>query len=498
MNWLTRGLWCLGLAGVLSALAAPAFDFEVVEARAKALASHAYVAPAATLPISLEKLSYDEYRRIRFVDGATWWRAEKLPFQLQFFHLGLFYHEAVVINEVRDGVARPIPFSKNMFDYDRLPLGNLPASLGFAGFRILYPLNKARDEVGAFLGASYFRMLCRGAHYGLSARGLALNAGGPGPEEFPRFSEFWIEQPAPESSTLVLYALLDSPSVAGAYRFELTPGDETLVDVHAVVYARKNVAGLGVAPLTSMFWHAENTERPRGDFRPEVHDSDGLLLHLSSGEWLWRPLTNPAAVQVASFNDTALRGFGLLQRDRSFASYEDLEAYYHARPSVWIEPKGEWGKGAVRLLEIPTQQEVDDNVVAFWVPAKALKRGDVIDLHYRMHWTLNAVEPPGGKAIATRLAGVEGNRAARRFLVDFAGGDLDKAAPDAQIESVVTVVTGGKLAEPATIQRNAFNATWRTAFVVTPDAPDRPVELRCYLRSGTHVLSETWSYLWNP
>ena len=315
------------VCGATSAVAAERFDFGVLREKAKTLAAQPYVAPSGKLPDALQKLTYDEYRRIRFHDQATWWRSEKLPFQLQFFHLGFYFHEPVTIHEVRDGRASAIPFAKEMFDYDRLPLGELPASLGFAGFRILYPLNKASDEIGAFLGASYFRLLCRGAHYGLSARGLALNTAEPGGEEFPRFKEFWVEKPARDARELTLYALLDSRSVAGAYRFAIKPGDETVVDVQAVVFPRTAVAVLGAAPLTSMFWYAENAQRPADDFRPEVHDSDGLLLHFSSGEWLWRPLTNPRALQVTSFSDQNLRGFGLLQRDREFASYEDLEAY---------------------------------------------------------------------------------------------------------------------------------------------------------------------------
>lgn len=486
--------WVCGVSGTV---AAERFDFDGLREKAKALAAQPYVAPSGKLPGALQKLTYDEYRRIRFLDQATWWRGEKLPFQLQFFHLGFYFHEPVTIHEVHDGQANVIPFAKEMFDYDRMPLGELPASLGFAGFRVLYPLNKPSDEIGAFLGASYFRLLCRGAHYGLSARGLALNTAEPGGEEFPRFKEFWIEKPAADARALTLYALLDSRSVAGAYRFVITPGDETIVAVHAVVFPRATVGVFGVAPLTSMFWHAENTDRPAGDFRPEVHDSDGLLLHFGSGEWLWRPLTNPRAVRVTSFSDAHVRGFGLMQRDRQFASYEDLEAYYHVRPSVWVEPVGDWGEGAVRLVEIPTTREIDDNIVAFWTPAKAPRPGEPVDLSYRLHWALAPVSPTG-RAIATRLATVPGSETAKRFIVDFAGGELKALTEEGAVEAVVTVVSGGRLAEPPTVQRNVFNENWRTAFVVAPEAKDRPVEIRCYLKSGERVLSETWSYLWSP
>ena len=490
------GILCW-LAGAAFAPAAERFDYDQLCARAKAIAAQPYAPSAGKIPETLQRLTYDEYRRIRFNDAATWWRADRLPFQLQFFPLGFYYHEPVVINELHDGQAAPIPYSSKLFDYDGMPIGPLPSSLGFAGFRILHPLNKASDEIGAFLGASYFRMLCAQAHYGLSARGLAVNTAEPDGEEFPRFDEFWVERPKPGARELTVYALMTSRSVTGAYRFAITPGAQTVVDVKATLFCRSNPKVFGVAPLTSMFWYGENTPRPESDFRPEVHDSDGLMLHLGTGEWLWRPLVNPKSVQVASFAADKVRGFGLMQRDRRFESYEDLEAFYQLRPSVWVEPVGDWGPGAVRLVEIPTTREIDDNIVAFWVPDRLPKAGEPVAFEYRLHWALDQIAPPAGAVMATRLAAVQDEPAQRRFLIDFAGPQLAGLPEDAELTVVTTVGAGGKQVFPATVQRNRFNGSWRVSFVVAPDGGGGPVELRCYLQKGEQVLTETWSYLWS-
>jgi glucans biosynthesis protein len=296
---------------------------------------------------------------------------------------------------------------------------------------------------------------------------------------------------------VTVYALLDSESVAGAYRFTIAPGTDTVVHVKATVYARKNVPVFGVAPLTSMFWHGENTDATR-DFRPEVHDSDGLLMHNGAGEWIWRPLGNPKQVRVSAFADDNPRAFGLLQRDRNFENYQDLEAQYHARPSAWVEPVGKWGRGSVRLLEIPTAFEYDDNVVAFWVPEKLPPAGEPIELEYRLHWFLDQITPPGGYVRSTRHGkSARYEPGMERFVVDFEGARLKALPLDAKVEDVVSVLSGGKM-HHSTVQKNPINGTWRGAFTVKPDGSGKPVELRCYLRRGNDSLTETWSYLWQP
>jgi len=325
-----------------------------------------------------------------------------------------------------------------------------------------------------------------------------VNTAEPGGEEFPVFEEFWIERPAADAKSITVYALMESPSLAGAYRFVITPGVETVMQVRAAVYCRKNPRVFGVAPLTSMFAHGENTGWSQHDFRPEVHDSDGLLIESGDGEWLWRPLVNPQVVRISSFAEKTPRGFGLLQRDRQFEHYDDLEAYYHSRPSVWVDPIGNWGPGAVRLVELPTADETNDNIVACWVPATLPPPGEPIVFEYNLHWMTQAGRrPPAGYVSSTRLADVFKHPELKRFVVEFTGAYLTAATDDPEIEAVVTVGTGARQSGRPVVQKNHFSGAWRVAFEFQPSPSGPPVELRCFLRKGPHVLTETWSYLWN-
>lgn len=477
------------------------FDFEVLQFRAKALAFQPYRENKPSMPGWLGRLTYDQYRDIRFDPRLSWWQEEKLPFQLQFFHPGGSFNQPVRLNEVVNRVARPIAFSTRFFDYGQNRPGRVPSDLGFAGFKAMHQLNAPGkwDEVISFLGASYFRALGRGQRYGLSARGLAINTIESGGEEFPVFEEFWIERPVIDGHSLTIYALLNSPSLAGAYRFVVLPGETTVVRVKAVLYCRKNPAQLGLAPLTSMFSHGENTGWSRTDFRPEVHDSDGLLIETGAGERIWRPLVNPRAVRTAMFIDQAPRGFGLMQRDRQFDHYEDLEAYYHRRPSAWVEPVGDWGAGAVRLLEIPTADEFSDNIVAFWSPARLPPAGEPIEFEYNLHWFSEAERrSPAGYTTSTYLAEIPGRPGLRRFVIEFTSPYLKGQPDDPEIEAVLTVGAAAQQEGRPVVQKNRFAGTWRVVFEIRPKPAGGPVELRCFLRKGSHVLTETWSYLWNP
>jgi periplasmic glucans biosynthesis protein len=474
------------------------FDFEVLRYDAKLLAARPYAPRPSTVPEALLKLSYDQFRDIRFKPAESLWRRERLPFELQFFHPGFNFDQTVQINILHGREIDTVPFSPALFDYGMNRVPSVRSTMGFAGFRILYPLNKPGDEIGAFLGASYFRFLCQRAVYGLSARGLAINTGEPGGEEFPAFRAFWVERPQADAKAIAVYALLDGPSAAGAYRFLVTPGADTVVDVHQVVYCRHNPSVLGIAPLTSMFWHGKNTNTSYDDFRPEVHDSDGLMIYTGAGEWIWRPLTNPASARVASFSDENPKAFGLVQRDRQFEDYQDLEAYYHMRPSSWVEPSGRWGRGSVRLVELHGPDETADNIIAFWVPESLPQPGEPIELSYKLHWFMDQIHPPAGYAVATRLGRTRTHETElERFVVDFDGAYLNKQGPDPLIQPVVTVGPGASLVN-STVQKNPFNGTWRVAFAFNPDGSGRPVELRCFLRKPPHVLTETWSYLWQP
>lgn len=481
------------------------FDFEVLQFRAKQLAARPHASHQVSIPDSLTKLTYDQYRDIRFDTTRAWWLAEELPFQLQFFHPGFIYNKTVQLHEVAGGRERLIPFSPQLFTYGKnTDIGEVPGDIGFTGFRIHYALNTPEylDELAVFQGASYFRALGQKMHYGLSARGLAINTAEPGGEEFPVFEEFWIERPDDNSSGIVVYALLDSVSVAGAYRFVITPGPSTVMRVKAALYFRSDSVAktVGLAPLTSMFWFGENSASREGDLRPEVHDSDGIQIQTGRGEWIWRPLTNPRAVRVAAFSDENPKGFGLVQRDRNFFSYEDLEAAYHLRPSTWVEPIGDWGRGSVRLVEIPTPDETHDNIVAFWSPEKLPEPGTPLVFEYNLHWFIEGQggrRPPAGFTVSTREGSSKTHQPElRRFWVDFDGLSL-RTVGATNIEAVVTVGEGATL-EHQYVQKNPYNGTWRVAFAIKPDGSGRPVELRCFLKNEPHILTETWSHLWTP
>jgi glucans biosynthesis protein len=344
-------LWRLvaSLSAMTTALdvgGAAAFGFPDVALQAKKLAQSNYKKPANNLPKSIENLSYDQYRDIRFDTDKSLWRNAKLPFEVAFFHQGLFYDHPVKINEIVGNSARPLKFDPHAFNYGKNAIDPKQLKgLGFAGFRVHYPLNVKtyKDEVQVFLGASYFRALGKGQVYGMSARALAIDTGLDSGEEFPQFSEFWLERPKANAKQLTIYALLNSRRVTGAYRFVLTPGQDTAVDVKAQLYLRANVTTLGMAPLTSMYFFGENQRAEIEDYRPEVHDSDGLSVHSGTGEWLWRPLLNPKRLLVTSFALNNPQGFGMMQRGRDFSDYQDLEARYEKRPSVWIAPKGKSG-----------------------------------------------------------------------------------------------------------------------------------------------------------
>jgi glucans biosynthesis protein len=364
-----------------------------------------------------------------------------------------------------------------------------------------YPIKRRdyKDEVIVFLGASYFRAVAQDLVFGISARGLAIDTGLSSGEEFPYFKEFWLVRPTAQAKDMELYALLDSRRVTGAYRFVVYPGVQTVVDVEATLFLRDEVGMLAVAPLTSMFFFGENTLQPPVDYRPEVHDSDGLSVWQRTGEWIWRPLENPERLRQSAFQAADVKGFGLLQRDRDFNHYEDLETRPDQRPSVWIEPRGEWGDGRVHLVEIPTQTDANDNIVAAWVSADRPKPGKPVKVSYRMYWfEEDAARSPAGRVLSTRRdAGTFEN--AHRFVVDFVGKELAKVPADEILRAQVTVGTGGQQGEllEQQVQKNPVTQGWRLTFQVRP-ADDEPLELRAFLQKEKDVLTETWSYVVGP
>jgi periplasmic glucans biosynthesis protein len=480
------------------------FDLAWLKGQARALAAAPYKAPTNKLPADIAALNWDQYQAIRFRPEHALWADTKQRFKVELFHLGLFFKRPVRMYELVNGQAQQLAYDPTMFDYGKSGVdGNKqPADLGFAGFRFKFHLAPEFD-IAAFLGASYFRATSGTRQYGLSARALAIDTGMAKPEEFPDFISFWFERPAPESNTLVVYALLDSASLTGAYRFAITPGDTTLMEVDSALYPRKEIERLGIAPCTSMFQTGENDRRKGNDWRPEIHDSDGLAMHSGNGEWIWRPLRNPRGVSFNAFADKAPRGFGLLQRDKDFANYQDDGVFYERRPSLWVEPKGDWGAGAIDLVEIPTDNETNDNIVAFWNPAAKPQPGQELLIGYRLFWGREApVQPPFARVVATRtgLGGVVGKDRiyfSWRFAVDFTGGDFALVDAKTKVEAIVSA-TRGRI-ETVSARPLASVNGWRAMFDVVPEANStEPVSLRLFLRANGQALSETWVYEWMP
>lgn len=478
------------------------FEYDDVVHRARELSTAPYDPTPPALPEPIAKLDFDAWRDIRFRPDKAFLNTPGSMFRLQLFHLGHLYHWPVTVNIVKDGMATPIPYAANLFDYGRTKFNKpLPINLGFAGFRLHFPLNAPNvyDEVIAFLGASYFRFLGRGQRYGMSARGLTVDAG-TSSEEFPIFREFWIVAPPPDTAHVTIYALLDGASVTGAYRFDLYPGVDTAVEATVTLFPRRANAKFGLAPLTSMFFVGENDHRITDDFRRELHDSDGLLLHSSTGEWIWRPLRNPPHAEVSSFQDKSMRGFGLLQRDRNFDHYQDLDLAYQLRPSYFVEPHNNWGQGTVELVELATNDEANDNIVASFVSKDMPQPGR--SFGYRITSSLSFAKlSPNGRVVNTfqtsahALGSPEPAPAgSRRFIIDFSGGDLAYYAKDPHLVEVVATTTQGRILRSFAVPNRHVKGF--RAIVDIDLASGQSADLRAFLRSGTRALTETWTYPW--
>ena len=512
-------VWIGTLLAPLALVAAESAEvnLDYVAERALERAKAPFHSPRADLPKVLrqDNLDYDKYREIRFRRDHALWAADSLPFRVEFFHPGYIYNEPVRVNEFTPTHTQPIRFVQDFFDYGRLDIASqIPAKTGYAGFRLLYPLNQTNqlDELGAFLGASYFRLLGKNLRYGESARGLALDSGeGDRGEEFPIFTDWWLGKPNPGGNGLRLYAILDSVSCAGAYEFFISPGDTTTASIKAVLYFRetntvravdknrKPVKTIGLAPLTSMFWFGKDTERKFDDYRTEVHDSDGLLVHMGNGEIFWRPLDNPPATRHQVFHAPNIKGFGLLQRERNFSAYQDMFNLYHQVPSVWVEPQGSWGDGDLHLVELSTGYEGLDNIVAFWDPKEKPAPLQPLRFGYVLHFEGGDadVKHSADRIVATRI-GPDAQFGGRQFVIDFDGPKLD-AIPENQPPTAVANCSGGARIVDCSVFRNQFLGSWRVILKMLPAAGSKAaVDLRCSLQQGTNVVGETWVYQWSP
>ena len=480
------------------------FDFGLLQQTAKNLAAKSYVAPKSPAADVVSKIDFDTAQKIKFRPGWELFGDGPAPFPVRLFHVDKSNPLPVQINVLSGGTARRVIYSPRAFDYGETGLAQkLPKHLGFSGFRVMDGPNASTDWL-AFQGASYFRSSGQDNQYGGSARGIAVDTAASSKEEFPRFVEFWLAEPQADKASITIYALLDGPSLTGAYQFEATKQTGAVIQIRANLFIRNDIAQLGIAPLTSMYWYGENERRYATDWRPEIHDSDGLALWTGKGERIWRPLIDPPSVLTNSFLDENPKAFGLMQRDRVFADYQDDGAFYNRRPSMWVEPQGDWGAGAVQLIEIPTQDEIHDNIVAFWTPKRAIKAGDQVDVSYKIYWRDDEPHRPTdiGRVTSTRIGqgGVPGqpkpdDKDSWKFVVDFVGGPLSKMAPRFDVTPVVTA-SRGKIVNPYVIKVVGTDR-WRALFDI--HAPGRQqIDLRCYLRLDNKTLTETWLYQYFP
>ena len=470
------------------------FSLDILRERAKQLAAKPFQAPRKSASQALRDLNQQQYHDIRYRPQDALWQGET-PFTAQFFHPGFYYQYAVRVFDVTEGKARELRYAPNLFDFggNELPANALDQTNGFAGFRLHYALNSPNylDELISFLGASYFRALGRGMRYGLSARGLAIGTASQKGEEFPFFSEFYLDRPS-DGNSVVIHALLNSRSCTGVYTFTVRPGDATIVDVNLSLFMRVKVDTVGIGPLTSMFFFGANDRQGVDDYRAAVHDSDGLSIWNGAAEWLWRPLVNPQRLRVSYFVDRNPKGFGLLQRNRRFEDYADADGHYEQRPSAWVEPVGDWGVGAVILVEIPSDLESNDNIVAFWRPEAPLLAGSEWQATYRLHWgkDLPFVNRKLGSVAGTRI-GRGSAETSRLFVVDFGGESLQNIS--AKVRAKVSTSKG--TLSPATVHFVSELGVWRAQFELVPEGYD-PIELRCYLEAGDEILTESWCYQW--
>jgi glucans biosynthesis protein len=526
-----RDLLCAGTAAAaLAAFGVPAeafvtgelklgtektFSFETLIDNARAMASGPFMPPVAPPRDVLERIDYQAHGQITYDTDCALFAEGPGAFPVTFFSLGKFFQVPVrmhVVSEIAGKpVEREITYDPSYFNMPAdSPARALPRDSGFAGFRFQESrlgdqskLDWHRNDWVAFLGASYFRAIGELYQYGLSARGVAIDTAlFDRGEEFPCFTHVYFETPKEESATVVIYALLDGPSVAGAYRFAMTRGAGVVMEIEKALFLRRDVARLGIAPATSMYWFSETRKIQAVDWRPEVHDSDGLALWTGSGERIWRPLNNPQRIVDSSFKDRAPRGFGLLQRDRNFDHYQD-GVLYDRRPSLWVEPLDDWGPGAVQLIELPTDDEIHDNIVATWVPAEPAKAGSSYRYRYRLHWLADEPYPTLlARCVATRLGnggqpGQPRPHGVRKFMIEFLGGPLTNLPFGVKPEPVLWASRGAFSYIFTEAVPDGVPGHWRAQFDLTVSGTE-PVEMRLFLKNGAQVLSETWLYQYHP
>lgn len=475
-------------------------DFESLQKLAAQLAQKPYQAPSQQLDPFFEGLKYDGHRQIRFLENKALYGENPEAFRVEFFHPGWMFKKPVGFFNSDGATSTPVPFDNNLFDYGNLKLPEgFKKPEGYAGFRVLAPhsvLDK-RFEFMVFMGASYYRAVTTELGYGISARGVAVNTIGGKPEEFPDFTHFWFLQPKPGDKYFRVYALLNGPSITGAYQFDVSPGKTTDMLVKATLYLRQPVEMLGIAPFSSMFWFGENSHPKPYDFRPEVHDSDGLQIEITDGPSIWRPLDVSKDLRLSVFETDKLKGFGLGERDRDFNNFQDLEAMYHRRPAVWVEPRKGFGKGAVVLVELSTGEETWDNIVAMWRPADLPKTpNEPLHFEYRLAWLEEQLPGLLCKVTDTRRGFVM-KKEDHEYVVDFTKGGLNLDKPADWVPELDVVISSGQAKVlDKRVMHNRETGGWRAFFKLDIPAQTNLLEMMCEMKDGSKVISERWMYQW--
>jgi periplasmic glucans biosynthesis protein len=450
-----------------------------------------FKAPEAPLPSAFSSLTFDQYASIRRVAGTAIWSDERLGFSLEPLHRGFVYTTPVAINIVENGVAQKVIYEAADFDFGKLQPPAAQGDLGFSGLRVLKSSEQGFEDTAIFQGASFYRARARGQNFGLTARGLSIRTGDDPGEEFPLFREFWIEKPSAASNTLTIHALLDSASVTGAFRFTLRPLETTIIDTEMTLIARVAVDKLGIGAMAATYLFSALDHRRADDVRAAVYESTGLQILAGGGEWLWRPVSNRETLQISAFSDLNPRGFGLLQRTRSFDAFYDDDTHWELKPSLWIEPIGDWGEGDLRLLEIPGASETNGNVIAQWRPKAGMAAGTSLSIAYRQFWCWWPPSKPRLAICVSSRSGKIGNR--QRFAVEMAGeifSDAEKAAAaSADVQAAPGKIVSVRLF-PYKDRRSI-----RVVFDLEPGS-EAYSELRLTLNIGNQAASETWLYRW--
>jgi glucans biosynthesis protein len=472
------------------------FDPAMVAETARALAKQPYKPMPADLPDIFRNLGYDQYVAIRQRPGTAIFAGDSIGFALEPLHRGFIYSTPMQINLVSQGQARRLVYDPSWFDLGAIAVPRELGDIGFSGFRVLTQRDaNGLAELATFQGASFFRAVAPGQAPGTMARAMSIKTADPRGEEFPAIRTVWIERPTLAENRLVIHALIDSESLTGAYRFTLRPGEATLIDTECTLFARAAVDSYGLATMSASVVSGQMGLRRCDDLHPSVAEIAGLQMLTGNGEWVWRPVANRQTLQISTFVDEKPRGFGFLQRDRAFDHYQDDDQHWEARPSLWIEPIGEWAAGGVQLVEIPSESEANDNVIGFWKPREPLAAGSETTFAYRQFWCWS---PPVRPDLAVAVLSREGRGTTakrRRFLVELRGDALGGFAKAEEITPKLTATPGSILSARAFLSPESKSC--RVLFELDPGGESYS-ELRLVIEAAGKPISETWLYRWTP